>query len=649
MPREKRYVISITIIFLISTLYTIEVEGFYHHQSNKVYTPNNHVVFGRQGRNQPWGGHRRREHAHYRMMNLVPEDNQSIDPNRLSVSKVPYKTVLSGLKQLYPPQDLSERNAISRTDGYWAFIKNGEEIPQGLTYGEFDFLFFSELLDLAHHHYFDGEGQTNNGWDGKVFVDIGSGTGRLVIGAAALHPGFAKCKGLEILNGIHETALQNLNECKKYYELDDSGPVSDISRLDCNTEEEEDISGELTTVVEEDERNDAEAEPLTSEMVELQKALQQMTAQEWQDMMGEHVIDDDSVADVYIEDLKDETDGDDSIIAESNVSEEEDEDDFEEVTEEETSEDPKERNVPYAIHPEYSIPSEDELTTIYETDENEIIMEHKFDSLGEFECLSIEEWKLIYEDNAVETGAFTTTLSPPTETKSMLQTGTKEESSKNDGNNEYVLRSPLNSGIVISTNDGMNDLPLAPIEFLCGSFEDPYQYIGDADVAFVFSTCMTKDLMGSLSRAFGRQCKPGTIIITTDFKLHLDGYIDPVEDDPNLPFGEFKFEVLEKVDGYCWLLGGESTAYIHRVINSLWVDIDEDGDSIEKPKPSVEEEARRIIDAMEANTLTNTTTFVRSMQNSMAFHLFDQHFFDQVETNTRTNEEYPMNTTESNI
>ena len=76
-------------------------------------------------------------------MNLLPEDNQSIDPNRLSVSKVAYKTVLSGIKQLYPPQDLSERNAISRTDGYWAFIKNGEEIPQGLTYGEVSLSSFS--------------------------------------------------------------------------------------------------------------------------------------------------------------------------------------------------------------------------------------------------------------------------------------------------------------------------------------------------------------------------------------------------------------------------------------------------------------------------------------------------------------------------
>jgi len=490
-----------------------------------------------------------------------------------------------------------------------------------------------------------------------VFVDRGSGTGRLVIGASALHPGFAKCKGLEILNGIHETALQNWNKCKKYDGDDNASGslVSELSRSDTVTddvEDQEEDSEELS------ERNDVE--PLTSEMVELQKALQQMTAEEWREMMGEHFIDDDDlVEDAYSEDLNDETDGEDVGIVDTNVSEgedrlleevteekindvNEDEDVFlEEEMDENGNEDTKSRDIPYAIHPEFNIPSEDDLIAIYGTDEDEAITEHKFDSFGEFESLSIEEWKLIYGDNVVKNGAFTTTSSPPTEGISMLETQSTEE----DASDEYVLRYPHESYNISSTNDGMNDLPLAPIEFLCGSFEDPYQYIGDADVAFVFSTCMTNDLMGSLSRAFGRQCKPGTIIITTDFKLHLEGTIDPVEDDPNLPFGEFKFEVLEKVDGYCWLLGGESTAYIHRVVQSLWVDIDGDGgDCIEKPKPSLEDEARRIIEAMEANTLTNTTDFVRSMQNSMAFH-----FLEEVETHTGDDEEYSMNATERNM
>ena len=122
---------------------------------------------------------------------------------------------MSGLKELYPPHDLSKRNSISRSDGYWSYIEKGEEAPQHFTYGEFDFLFFCELLDRAHHHYFKESDGRTKGWDGKVFLDVGSGTGRLVIGAAALHPGFSKCKGLEILNGLHQNALENLEKCRK--------------------------------------------------------------------------------------------------------------------------------------------------------------------------------------------------------------------------------------------------------------------------------------------------------------------------------------------------------------------------------------------------------------------------------------------------
>ena len=50
----------------------------------------------------------------------------------------------------------------------------------------------------------------------KTFTDVGSGTGRLVaIGAAELHPNFKLCKGLEILQGIHENAVSNLEICTK--------------------------------------------------------------------------------------------------------------------------------------------------------------------------------------------------------------------------------------------------------------------------------------------------------------------------------------------------------------------------------------------------------------------------------------------------
>ena len=189
---------------------------------------------------------------------------------------------------------------------------------------------------------------------------------------------------------------------------------------------------------------------------------------------------------------------------------------------------------------------------------------------------------------------------------------TKRKDSLSAGYNLLCPRNPVS---------GTDALPLAPIEFSCGSFEDPYEYFGDADVAFVFSTCLPENLISILSQAIGRQCKPGTIIITTDYKLNLEGYVDPDKNNPNLPYGEFRFDILEEVDGNCWVVGGVSTAYIHRVVKSLWTDnMDDNGYWMRRPKFAPEEEARRIVENMEANVLTNTTSFVRSVRNLLAFH-----------------------------
>jgi len=564
-------------------------------------------------------------------MKLVPEDNQSVDPNRLSVSGVPHKKVLSGLNELYPPQDFSERNAISRTDGYWSFIKNGEDVPQSLTYGEFDFLFFSELLDRAHHHYFIEKGQ-RNGWDGKVFVDIGSGTGRLVIGASALHPGFSKCKGVEVLRGIHNEALQKLEKCNKHKIVEDGGHFSEISQPATDIKEEDNI-GELDSAVGES----IDAEPFTSEMIEMQKVLQQMSAEEWQDMMGDIVLDNDSSTYTYVENT-DTTNTKDAIIVNNDVKGEGVKY-LEEAAKENGDEYLNARDVPCNIHPEYSIPSEADLITIYGVDdEDDAAIEHMFDSMEEFDNLPMEEWKLIYGDDAVKRKDFIIRADTDLQTE-VGEDSTRQHKKATSG--EYALHSPSDPNPI---SYGTNELPLAPIEFSCGSFEDPYEYIGDADVAFVFSTCLPENLISSLSQAFGRQCKPGTIIITTDYKLNLEGYVDPVEDDPNLPFGEFRFEILEEIDGDCWVVGGVSTAYIHRVVQSLWVDVMvENGDWKEKPKLSLEEEARNIIEAMEGNKLTNTTRFVRSVQNLLAFH-----YPQQLETNSKIDEVNCTNSTEYN-
>ena len=95
--------------------------------------------------------------------------------------------------------------------------------------------------------------------------------------------------------------------------------------------------------------------------------------------------------------------------------------------------------------------------------------------------------------------------------------------------------------------------------------------------------------MESLAKCIGRQCKPGTIAITTEFLMPLYGVVEAVKDHPHIPFGEYEMELVEKLDGYCGVTGGVSTAYIHRVVRSLFdEEIDEkmkvDSQQMEKNK-----------------------------------------------------------------
>ncbi len=376
-----------------------------------------------------WSGHGRLETsaAGEEECALIPVVNPNFDPNARSLSGVPYARVISGIDALYPPRELSNRNAMSRTDGYWKYVARGERPPSEFTYGEFDVDFFGMLLDKSWEHYLDGmtdrDGrQVDSGptpWKDKTFCDIGSGAGRLVLSAAALHPEWKLCRGLEILDGLHNMSRLIANRC---------------------------------------------------------------------------VVDDD------------------------------------------------------------------------------------------------------------------------------------RESGVIDGDSHHVLRIPPTDGDAISCTSG--HLPLAPIEFTCGSFTNPYEYLGDIDCSFVFSSCMKPDLVEELSVAIGRQCKPGTIIITTEFPLFLKGNIEQLADDESMPHGRYEIQLLEKINGFCWLLGGESTAYIHRVITSLWTEY---SGPKKPPQSSLEEEAFKLVLLIEKGELTDTNAFLRNVRNDMIFHDLPQEFLPDVE------------------
>ena len=482
---------------------------------------------------------------------LIPEPNPQADRDAVSLAGVPYQKVLSGLISLFPPQDLSLRNAASRRDGYWEYISKGEEPPKQFTYGEFDFYFFGELLDRARYYY-TGDAElegSDASWDGMTFTDIGAGAGRLVFAAAALHPGFRFCRGLEILPSIHQVAEANLEKCR-------------ISKRDAAT-----FSSS----------NDDIAKTGTTQLWQTPK----QTDADWLESFSGSLF------------------GDEQVPNGGEINDEnEDEDDEDEWF------NPDDWASSYE-----SSGSNSENVVDDDDDDDDDDWENPDEFLQQFSDIAEAE----SEENV----------------KDIAPSDVKTE------DDEYFLACPPISedGSIVLEGEELQHsqlLPLAPIEFNCGSFDDPYEYFGDSDVIFVFSSCMSQDLMGSLSLAIGRQCKPGSIVITTEFPLPLEGYIGPyrcsvddetassfVRQDHDLPTGTYKLELLESVDGWVWLTGGESTAYIHRVVESLW---EEGVGKRDRPVPTAHQAAREIVEAIRCDDLVSTGDFLREVRNNILFN-----------------------------
>jgi hypothetical protein len=449
---------------------------------------------------------------------LIPEENPQADLTQRSLSGVLYSSVVDGIHQLYLPADLGKRNAASRTDGYWPFVQKGEDPPPQLTYGEFDLPFFAQLLDTAHSYYVNSEQESDDAtvdWSDKVFCDIGSGTGRLVLAAAALHPSFRSCRGIELLHSIHVVAEESLEKCHVDHE----------KRLKQRVAEE------------------AAASPATSSSL--------VGEQDWMNQFqGQYMLTE--------------------FDADFDADEDDEEDQsMDNTTDEEEAVDDTDGSLSSAAEPSY--------------------------------CLSI----------------------PP---------------GVDDNHDPF---------------EDSQRLAIAPVELKCGSFDAVY--FGDADVIFCFSSCMSSSIIQGLSKAIGRQCKPGTIVITTEFPLQLEGTIDPLDDpeestyvhcnyDGNFDDADdatewarfcdeegiesqipFQFDLLESVDGYCWLTGGLSTAHVHRVVTSAWTEegAAEAADASSNEMSKEENAAMAWIYAQKQYT----GDFYRDVRNNMVFHGFSEAWY----------------------
>ena len=551
---------------------------------------------------------------------LIPEENPHIDPLTKSTSGIAYGTVLSGLHQLYPPNELSKRNAMSRSDGYWAYIEAGEKPPSQFTYGEFDFMFFAQLIDQCTKYLMkdDDQDEEGNSWEGKTFLDIGSGTGRLVIGCAALHPGMEFCTGLEILPGIHRSSLDKLNQCRIQNVNTDEDVV-----LEGNGAIGEEATEDDGGVLDDDDMKLEYEEPIRQDMSEMQQTLQEMSAEEWKALLGDDYGD-------FFEDTEDmgadtndkehngkSSDGSDIELGKESTDHEIA--NFQDSLEQDaTAKVLIARSEEDEIIEGYKLPSDDSLVNLVTGDDEELGRELHFESIDEFLEMTQKDWVLHFgtRNSTTRNGMYNSSSSDNKWADPFPEQWKKRKDAKMDNDNmlDRAHTAPSHA-LLFGSNQTRCELPLAPINFSCGSFQDHYEYIGDVDIVFVFSSCMTEGMIGDLSDCIGRQLKPGAIVITTEFTLRTSGQIPPLENDVNMPFGEYEIELLDEVDGWNWITS-KSTAYIQRVKRSLW---DGTGPRV-KPRMKSEEVAFRTIRNLEAGNLTNSEKFMRQVRNNMKFH-----------------------------
>jgi hypothetical protein len=73
---------------------------------------------------------------------------------------------------------------------------------------------------------------------------------------------------------------------------------------------------------------------------------------------------------------------------------------------------------------------------------------------------------------------------------------------------------------------------------------------------------MPEPVLVEIAHAIGRYCRVGTLVISTDYELIVDRTLSEST-------GQyFQLEKLHQKDGYCWVVGGISTAYIYRLVES---------------------------------------------------------------------------------
>ena len=146
------------------------------------------------------------------------------------------------------------------------------------------------------------------------------------------------------------------------------------------------------------------------------------------------------------------------------------------------------------------------------------------------------------------------------------------------------------------------------IDYICGSWSDPYLFFGDADITFVYSSCLGTEQLHDLAKSLGRQLKVGAVVITTEFPLP-----------PASPPSSYSFEIKDSFDVENSLVGGKSTVYIHTATSTGYYDGLKEW--METTKPSDDELAAiAAIKDIEDRYNPGFEIFKRNYQNNCIFH-----------------------------
>ena len=113
---------------------------------------------------------------------------------------------LRALEELYAAHHLDQVENPPCNDLHNSDEKGGQERSTALNYGEMTVPAFADLLDLAWPERPDE--RQGGGLGRGVFVDLGCGTGKLVLAAAIMRPhSFRVCKGVELVDELVHKAV----------------------------------------------------------------------------------------------------------------------------------------------------------------------------------------------------------------------------------------------------------------------------------------------------------------------------------------------------------------------------------------------------------------------------------------------------------